>query len=256
VGTVLLTLRTAFRDAFTNRRSFWVQVLAMAANDLAWVGFWLLFFHKMGDVQGWDADRVILLFAILATASGTALGLFANARRIGELIGDGQLDAALSLPVEPLPYLLTRRIDTVLLGDLLFGPLLFLIAGNPTPERALVFVLSSALAAIVLVGFLVFAGSLTFFIGGRGAQSDIAFQAVLLLSSYPLDVFGGITRLLLFSAIPAAFVTGLPVRLVDSFDPAVALVLAAVAASMAGLGALVFRLGLRRYASGAVFTRA
>ena len=130
-------------------------------------------------MRGWDSERVILLFAILATASGTALGLFANARRIGELIGDGQLDAALALPVEPLPYLLTRRIDTVLLGDLLFGPTLFLVAGHPTPERALVFVVSSALAAVVLVGFLVFAGSLTFFIGGRGAQSDIAFQAVL-----------------------------------------------------------------------------
>jgi ABC-2 type transport system permease protein len=256
VGTVVLTLRTAFRDAFTNRRSFWVQVLAMAANDLAWVAFWLLFFHKMGQVRGWDSDRVILLFAILATASGTALGLFSNARRIGELIGDGQLDAALSLPVEPLPYLLTRRIDTVLLGDLLFGPILFLVAGHPTPERALVFLVSSALAAVVLVGFLVFAGSLTFFIGGRGAQSDIAFQAVLLLSSYPLDVFGGATRLLLFTAIPAAFVTGLPVRLVDSFDPAVAAGLAGVALLMAGLGAIVFRLGLRRYASGAVFTRA
>ena len=89
------------------------------------------------------------------------------------------------------------------------------MAGHPTPERALVFVVSSALAAVVLVGFLVLAGSLTFFIGGRGAQSDIAFQAVLLLSSYPLDVFGGATRLLLFTAIPAAFVTGLPVRLVD-----------------------------------------
>jgi hypothetical protein len=46
------------------------------------------------------------------------------------------------------------------------------------------------------------------------------------------------------------------VRLVDSFDPAVAAGLAGVAALMALLGATLFRLGLRRYASGAVFTRA
>src|SRR5215471_12602278 len=122
MGAALLTLRTAFRDAFTNRRSFWVQGLAVAPNHLAWVIFWLLFFHKVGSVRGWDSHRIILLFAILATASGTALGLLANARRIGELIGDGQLDAALALPVPPLPYLLTKRVDTVLIGDLLFGP--------------------------------------------------------------------------------------------------------------------------------------
>src|SRR3954470_10819410 len=227
----------------------------MALNDLAWVFFWVLFFRKTGSVRGWDTDRVILLFAILATASGLSLGLLANARRIGELIGDGQLDAALALPVAPLPYLLSHRVDTVLLGDLLFGPLLFAVAGHPTLERSAVFVAASLLGAAVLVGFLVAAGSLTFFVGGRGAQSDIAFQAVLLLASYPLDVFGGATRLLLFTAVPAAFVTGLPVRLVDSFDPAVALALAAVAALLLGLGAGLFRLGLRRYASGAVFTR-
>jgi ABC-2 type transport system permease protein len=252
---VLLTLRTAVRDAFTNRRSFWVQVTAMAANDLAWVIFWLLFFHKVGSVRGWDADRIILLFAVLATASGVALGLLANARRIGELIGDGQLDAALALPVAPLPYLLSHRVDTVLLGDLFFGPILFAVAGHPTLGRTAVFAGASFLAATVLVGFLVAAGSLTFFIGGRGAQSDIAFQAVLLLASYPLDVFGGATRVLLFTAVPAAFVTGLPTRLVDRFDLAVAAGLAGAAAFAVAAGAALFALGLRRYASGAVFTR-
>src|SRR4051812_32481088 len=255
MGAVLLTLRTAVRDAFTNRRSFWVQVTAMAVNDLAWVVFWLLFFHKMGSIRGWDSDRIILLFAVLATASGIALGLLANARRIGELIGDGQLDAALALPVAPLPYLLSHRVDTVLLGDLFFGPTLFVVAGHPTPERAAVFVGASLLASTVLAGFLVAAGSLTFFIGGRGAQSDIAFQAVLLLASYPLDVFGGATRFLLFSAVPAAFVTGLPTRLVDSFDPAVAAALAGAAAFAVACAAGLFTLGLRRYSSGTVFTR-
>jgi ABC-2 type transport system permease protein len=142
------------------------------------------------------------------------------------------------------------------MGDLLFGPVLFLAAGRPTPERAALFVVGSLCGAAVLVGFLVAAGALTFFVGGRGAQADLGFQAVLILASYPLDVFGGATKLLLFTAVPAAFITGLPVRLVDRFDLATAGALVGAAVLALALAAALFGAGLRRYSSGALFVRA
>ena len=160
---------------------------------------------------------MLLLFAILTTVTGAALGLLANARRIGELIAGGALDAALALPTNPLAYLLTRRVDTALLGDLAFGPVLFVVAGDPTPERAVVFVFGAVCGTVVLVGFLVALGSVTLFAGGRGEQADLGFQAILIFASYPIDVFGGLTKLFLFTAVPAAFVTGLPTSLVSSF---------------------------------------
>ena len=254
--TLAVTMRTAVLEAWTNRRSFWVQIAIMLANDLAWVVFWLLFFGKVGSIGGWDADRVLLLFAILTTVSGIALGLLANARKLGELASGGDVDAVLALPVDPLAYLLVRRIDTGLLGDLLFGPILFALAGAPTLERTAIYVLGSLCGAAVLVGFLIAMGSLTLFFGGRGEQADLGFQVILILASYPLDVFGGVTKLLLYTAIPAAFVTGLPTDLVDDFEPATALALLAAAALFVVLGAATFRLGLRRYTSGAMWTRA
>jgi ABC-2 type transport system permease protein len=60
----------------------------------------------------------------------------------------------------------------------------------------------------------------------------------------------------LFTLIPAAFVTGLPASLLRDFDPATALALVAATAFFPLLGIVLFRLGLRRYASGAVWTRA
>ena len=253
---ILATFRTALLDAWANRRSFWVQVSIMLANDLAWVAFWLLFFDRVGDIRGWDADRVLLLFAILTTIAGIGLGLLGNARHIGTLAANGDLDAVLVLPVGTLAYVLVRRIDTSLLGDLLFGPVLFVLAGTPTPERTALYALGSICGAVVMVGFLVAVGALTLFIGGRGEQGDLAFQAILILASYPLDLFGGVTKLLLFTAVPAAFVTGLPTTLVDEFNAVTALALIGAAAAFAGLGAMTFRLGMRKYASGAVWTRA
>jgi viologen exporter family transport system permease protein len=159
------------------------------------------------------------------------------------------------LPIEPLPHILTKRIDAANVGDLLFGPVLFVLAGNPTPERVAVFVLGSLAGTVALVGFLVFCGALTLFVGGRGEQGDLGFNAILIFASYPLDLFGGATKVLLFTAVPAAFVTGLPAQLVRDFDAQRAALLVSVAAGFALLGWVTFSLGLRRYSSGSLWSR-
>jgi ABC-2 type transport system permease protein len=253
--TFTATLRASLADAVANRSSFWFQVSVMIVNDGTWIVFWVLFFHQVGTLHGWQTQDVIVLFSMLMTSAGAALGLLANSRRIGHLAADGELDETLVLPVGPLSHILTSRIDSANMGDLLFGPVLFALAGHPTPQRAAVFLLGSVAGSVVLVGFLVACGALTLFVGGRGEQADLGFNAILIFASYPLDLFGGATKVLLFTAVPAAFVTGLPSELVRSFDPARALLLVAVAAFFAALGWVLFQLGLRNYSSGSIWTR-
>jgi ABC-2 type transport system permease protein len=199
---------------------------------------------------------VLLLFAVLTTVCGISLGLLANARRVGALAADGDLDAALALPIHPLAYLLVRRVDIGLLGDLLFGPALFFVAGGPSLERIAVYVVASLCGAAVMMGFMVALGALTLFVGGRGEQADLGFQAILILSSYPVDLFAGATKLLLFTAVPAGFVTGLPTSLIDDFSLKTATALVAAAGAFVAAGLISFQLGMRRYASGAVWTKA
>lgn len=253
---LLATMRKAFAEAWAKRSSFWFQVGVMVANDLFFVAFWFLFFNEVDSVRGWDVDRTLLLLAILATVSGMALGLFPNARRLPEMIADGRVDAALALPTDPLVYLLGRSVDPSMLGDLVFGPLLFVALGDLSPERVALFVLGSAVGTVVFVSFLVLLASTTFFAGGRGEHAELGFQAMLMLSSYPPDIFAGATKLVLFTAVPAAFVSGLPTRLVDDFSGGLAATMIAVAAAF-GTGAFVaFSAGLRRYRSGSVWTQA
>ncbi len=56
--------------------------------------------------------------------------------------------------------------------------------------------------------------------------------------------------------MPAAFVTGLPTSLVASFSWPVAVAAVAAAAFFAMVAVTTFSLGLRRYSSGALWTRA
>jgi ABC-2 type transport system permease protein len=249
------TVRAALAEAWANRRGFWTQVGAMIVNDIVWVVFWLLFFHKVGTLRGWDSHRVLLLLAVLTTSAGFVLGVLGNSRRIGRLAADGELDAVLALPVPTLAYLLVRRIETTNLGDLAFGIVLFGVTGHPTPERTAIYLGASALAVVLLTGFLVVAGSTAFFVG-RNEGGELGFQAMLMFAMYPVDIFTGPARALLYTVIPAAFIGAVPARLLTSWDPSVALG-ALAAATIFAVGAWsMFRIGLRRYTSGSVWTHA
>jgi ABC-2 type transport system permease protein len=252
---LLATMRNALAEAAANRASLVSNMVVMAINDGVWIVFWLLFFHRVGSIHGWDADRIVLLLAVLTTAGGIALGLLANGRRVGAMAVEGELDAVLALPVPPLAYLLLRRVEPANLGDIVFGVTLFAIAGSPSVERTVVFVGVVLAAATLMTGFMVMTGSLAFFVG-RSEGGELGFHAILLLGSYPVDVFAGAAKVLLFTIVPAAFVSSVPARLVESFDPVEAAALAAVALTFALAGWLTFTLGLRRYTSGAVWVRA
>lgn len=253
---LVATSRSAFAEAWAKRSSFWFQIAVMVTNDLFFVAFWFLFFTEVESLRGWDVERTLLLLSMLASVTGFTMGLFANARRIGAMVADGGIDAALALPIDPLGYLLVRAVDPALLGDLIFGPLLFVALGDLSPDRIALYVLGTLTGTVVFVSFLVLLGSSTFFVGGRGEHGELGFQALLILSSYPIDIFGGAARLLLFTAVPAAFVTGLPTRLVDEFSVPAAGLMLAVAAGIAALAYVTFSAGLRRYRSGSVWTQA
>ena len=245
----------AWAEAWANRRSFWLQVSIMIVNDVAWIIFWVLFFRRIGEIRGWDIDQLLVLLAVLTTSAGIVLGLMANTRKIGELAAGGGLDAALTMPTPTLPHLLSRRVDTTNVGDLLFGIALFLAFGNPTPQRTLVFLFAVACSVLVITGFLVLVGSSAFFVG-RNEGGELGFHALLLFSSYPVDIFAGLTKIFLYAVVPAGFVSAAPARLVAQFDWRWATALLAVGLGLTFVASTVFNLGLRRYTSGSIWTEA
>jgi ABC-2 type transport system permease protein len=252
---VRVTMANALRETFANRAGFITQVVTMIVNDLAWVMFWILFFDRVGEVRGWDTRGVLLLLAVLTTSGGIVTGFLSNARAIGRIVVAGEMDAALALPTPTLLHLLVRRVMPVNLGDIAFGIVMFVVACNPTPGRTAMFVLTVATSVVVLTGFWVAMGSLAFF-GAREDAGDLGFHMMLLFGAYPVDIFGGSARLILHTVIPAAFVAAVPAKLIDNFDAGTAATFLLAAVVFAMLAVTLFQLGLRRYTSGAVWTRA
>jgi ABC-2 type transport system permease protein len=249
------TARGAVAEMAGNPRALAGAAGVMFVNDIVWVLFWTLFFDEVGHIGAWDRDRMLLLLSVITASAGLALGLLANARQVGRMALDGELDAVLSLPVPTLPYLLVRRVEAVNVGDLGFGITLFLVACNPTPVRLLTWILVVLCAATLMTSFMVLTGSIAFF-AGRSEGGELGVQAILLLGSYPSDVFAGVAKVVLYSVVPAVFVSAIPARIVDDPSAGEALALVGASTAFALLAWATFSRGLRRYTSGSVWTRA
>jgi ABC-2 type transport system permease protein len=243
-------LRHNLGAALEYRGSLVSQALGMVLNNLLWVSFWTIFFAKFPVLAGWTLTDVLVLWAVMTTSVGLVFGLFANSLRLSAIISEGQLDYYLTLPGDALTHVLVSAVRPLHLGDLVFGPVLLLVAVGPDPVRFAVFCAVVVLSAAVMLGFLVILGSLAFFLGSSEAVATQAVFALKTFAYYPADLFGPRVRALLYTVLPAALVTTVPVELVREFRLEWFLALVAGALAFMGLGVALFRLGLRRYESG------
>lgn len=236
--------------ALEYRAAFIAQALGMFANDLTFAVFWVLFFAQFPSVGGWTMADIALVWAVAATSIGLAAALFGNCNRLATIVVQGQLDYYLGLPRDTLVHVLVSRSGLAGWGDVGFGLLAYALFGRLDAPSIALYLALVVISLVVYVSFMVLAGSLAFWIGNAEAASFQAQQALITFSLYPGAMFQGWLRILLFTAIPAGFISHLPVALLRSFDPLLFIGLIAAAVVAAVLAIVVFQVGLRRYESG------
>ena len=113
-----------------------------------------------------------------------------------------------------------------------------------------VLLLAGFLGAVVLVSTLTWFQSLAFWIGDSSRLSSQMLNAMVTFSVYPITIFDGPARFLLYTLLPAAFVGAVPAQLVHRLTVASVAQLAIAAAVSAAVATATFQRGLRRYQSG------
>jgi ABC-2 type transport system permease protein len=237
-------------SAMEYRLSFLSQVFGMILNDAVYFLFWVIFFDKFKEVRGWVINDMFLMFGIVAAGFGLATYLFGNAWNMSELIAQGQLDYYLALPQPVLLHVIASRSITSGFGDFTYGVISFFLAGYFSIEAFGRFVLGVLLSAVVCLSFFILVHSLAFWIGNAQMLSSQAINALVSFASYPITLFDGTAKLLLFTLIPAAFMGGVPAEFVRSSSWEALLQLIAGASVFLGLALFTFYRGLRRYESG------
>ena len=243
-------LRINFKAQLEYRGAFISEAAAMFINDGFWVGFWMLFFARFPVINGWDVTDVLVMWAVTASGFGIAFALMGNAWHLAGVIVNGQLDLWMLHPRALLSHLLLGRTVATAWGDAAFGYIVYFVFVRPDFSHMALFSLMTISTAIVFVGFSVMTASLTFYLGNGTMLSDQWRFAVMSFCTYPESLFSGAVRLLLYTVVPAGFVSYVPVRALRSMSAWEAGFAFAGALAVLGVGVAVFYHGLRRYESG------
>jgi ABC-2 type transport system permease protein len=232
------------------RLSFLLTAGMMLINDVVWIIFWGLYFRRFPVVNGWELQDVMMLWAVSAGGVGLMSTLFGNSSRIAGLIANGQLDVYLAQPKPVLLHVLVSRMSVSAIGDVAFALLVYGFFGDHTAIGVVKFVLALVLATLIFIFFTVIVNCLAFWLGNTEGLSSQLFNALVTFTTYPTGIFRGVGKLLLFTVVPAGFISYLPIGLLRDSDPLFMLGAVGVAGFLTAVGVWLFYAGLKRYASG------
>ncbi|MFL7791634.1 MAG: ABC transporter permease [Anaerolineae bacterium] len=247
-------LRHNLMAAMAYRGAFFLQAFGMLLNDAMLLFFWSVLFRQLPSLRGWDLTQVLTLYGIVALGFGAATIVCGNTTRVARIIASSDLDYYLALPADPLAHLLVSRMSLPAWGDLIFGLIVYLIAAPDRWASLPLFLLLGALSALIIIAFGVLMGSLAFWLGRAETLAGQLNDKLIAFSLYPIDIFPGLVRVLLYTLIPSAFISSVPAELLSDFRWEQLTLLMAFVVGITLTARLVFRLGLRRYESGNLVT--
>ena len=254
IGNYLALVATYVRfnakAALEYRAAFVSQMLAMILNDCIWVAFWTTFFARFPVIHGWGSTDVITLWAVCAAGLGIGETVFGNSARLATLIAQGELDSWLLYPRSVLTHIILGKMNATAFGDALFGYGVYLGFAHPDLPHFALFSALTLSVAVVFVGLNILSGSLSFLMGNAAPLADQWRFAMVNFSTYPASLFDGPVRFMLYTVVPAGFVSYLPIEALRTFS------LQTAALSLLGslvffvVAVVVFYEGLKRYESG------
>jgi len=128
--------------------------------------------------------------------------------------------------------------------------ILFFIIEGFSVSKTLMYILFSITACLLYVSVFVSFNALAFRFGNVHSLTNLVLEFMITLSIYPADMFQGLIRLILFTILPAGFVTMVPVNLLNDFDLKWFLLLIFATVIWICISFISFNSGLRKYESG------
>ena len=249
----LALIATNLKASLALRGAFWLKATFMMLNNLIFFVMWWVFFERFEEVRGWRIADMAALYGMVAGAFGLSVIFGGGARHLARAIAEGDLDCVLTQPKSPLLQSVASRSEAPGFGDVASALVLIGLSGYVTPASAVAGLIGMVCGALVFVATTVIIHSLAFWLGNVSSLARQMSDFLIVFSAYPKTVFTGAIKFLLYTAVPAGFVSFLPVELVRGFSWPVLLAVVGAAALYCALAVVVFSAGLRRYESGSRF---
>jgi viologen exporter family transport system permease protein len=246
-------LATNLKASLMLRGAFVMQAAFMVLNNVTYFLFWWLLMRRVPEVRGWHLADIQLLFGIVAAAFGLTVTVAGGVRHLGRFINEGELDTLLAQPKPVLLHALGMRSQPSGAGDMLSGFVFIVLSGQVSWHDAPLVVIAVLAATVTFVACGVIFSGLAFWMGDVETLARQLWELTITFALYPEPLFGGVLRLLLFTALPAGIVGYLPARVIRTSSWTLAGALTLAAASYLVAAIVMFDRGLKRYTSGSRF---
>lgn len=214
--------------------------------------------YRFRVIAGWDMYEVALLTGAASASYGLYRAIGTELETFERYLITGEFDSVMTRPWPTLLTLLTRGVDFTRLGATIQGyAVLTLSAGALTGRGELAgwqvgyLYLLPLTGAVILGSLALAAASAGFWITRIEDLLIFSVNAPYTAACYPLEIYPGWLRGLLFGALPTAFIAYVPARyLLGRGGHWAHLLLPPAAAGAAALAAYAFwRRGERQYQS-------
>ncbi len=253
LGYLATLARHNVRAGFAQARLAATAAVVMFLNNLVFFVSWMIYFGNFSSLRGWTLKDISVMYGISAWSFGLMLVLAGGVRDIARTITDGALDVHLGRPRHPLPSLLCSRSGVSGWGDMASAFVFWFWFGDLTPADLPVVVGLASAGAAILTAMMVVIQSAAFWVPKSAGMADDLFNMLVSITVYPQHTYGMVVRVLLFTVLPAAFISLLPVEAIREGAAWKAAATIAAAVGYGWIATWIFERGLKRYTSGNKF---
>ena len=254
---IKLFAQASLQEELAYRSNFFISVLNSLLNLGTGVLGLVVVFGQVQTIQGWTLNGTLaVLGSYLMVSAMRALFIGPSLESLAGMDGEvwsGQLDFTLLRPRNTQFLASFRRWRLLSLFDLVLGlgVLIVAVAGLSqavTVGQIIAFVITLSAGVTILYAILLTFAGLVFW--SPGVLFTWVFDGLFQLARYPVGLYPGWLRLVLTWIVPVGIITTVPAQALTgalSIELLIGSVMFAVVLLISA--SLIFRAGLRRYAS-------
>lgn len=216
----LQALKVSVMSAAEYKTSFIIQTVFMFINNGFFLVFWNVVFRiNKGNMNGVSFNNILYLYSIPVISYGVAYFFFGGCTNINQFIITGQMDSFMLQPKCPLLNVLTSKCNFSAFGDLLYGIVIGLFATKGNMLSFSLLVILGIFGSIFHISTDIIFRSISVWLKDTEEIARVYTHSLLTtFSSYPEQIFGKCTKVLLYTVIPAAYISYIPIKIIDSFN--------------------------------------
>lgn len=216
----LQALKVSVMSAAEYKTSFIIQTVFMCINNGFFLVFWnVVFGINNGSMNGVLFSNILYLYSIPIISYGVAYFFFGGCTNINQFIITGQMDSYMLQPKCPLLNVLTSKCNFSAFGDILYGIVIGFFATNGNIRNFILIIILGTFGSIFHIATEIIFRSISVWLKDTEEIARVYTHSLLTtFSTYPEQIFGKSIRVLLYTVIPAAYISYLPIKIIDSFN--------------------------------------